>query len=591
MAGRIGSIVYIDIKNTHSLSAEIHDIEIKQNSKLTEVSCLIHNNGNVMLKPSGKLKIFNANKHLIYKNDLKISPVLPGDKQKAIIYIDKQNKASTMEINVDYGGKKFAIASVPWVTTLLADQPVHIDNKIDSKIISKSKRSVIQDDPMLKYSFDKIIPNNRITKKQQISTSKTLAKDPNQKKVQASYVLNMKLASKQILGVTSNVSTNVNIIELQTKKKSFFAGIWEYIIKLINDCVDFLLGKLTFASNALAFSVNLDSPSISLTLSPGETYRGSLVLSNKGDRSATFRAYVNDWSYLPDGSKQFVAPGTTKYSCASWIKLSEENISIESGKDKKVNYEITVPKYVSGGYYSVVFFESFFGVNKDNINLAGRIGSIVYLKIKKTEKPSVVIQDLKIKPQAKQTEVSFVIENNGNISLKPTGLVKFLDFKQQSITENNIFVLPSLPGDKQTVSLKVANPKHATQVEVSLDYGGKSPVIASIPWETTKSAERRIQINKLVALPSNQNQVKVFTVVQDKGTQTELVTLSLNVYKNDALLEAIPITIKTLLKPEEQIKFQAIGKKKFAKGEYLIELVVELADGASITQESKITIE
>ncbi|MFA5927783.1 MAG: hypothetical protein WC838_00565, partial [Candidatus Margulisiibacteriota bacterium] len=157
-----------------------------------------------------------------------------------------------------------------------------------------------------------------------------------------------------------------------------------------------IAGLLMLPQVAGAFSVNLDPPSVYLTMAPGETQRGVLTLKNQGKEKSSFKVYTNDWNYLPDGSKQFLPAGKAKYSCANWLKLDNARFELAPGAEQKAYYQITAPLKASGGYYAVVFFESVFGVNKENVNLAGRIGTIFYVEIKDTAKKQGAIKDFQV---------------------------------------------------------------------------------------------------------------------------------------------------------------------------------------------------
>jgi len=131
-----------------------------------------------------------------------------------------------------------------------------------------------------------------------------------------------------------------------------------------------------------AFSVNLDPPGVRWTLAPGETKEGVLTLTQTGKQSTMFKAYLQDWSYLPDGTKAFYQSGTIPGSCAKWMDLNVNSFRLEPADSQTVTYSISVPASTAGGqYHAVAFFESLIGTTTEKINVAGRIGTIFYITV------------------------------------------------------------------------------------------------------------------------------------------------------------------------------------------------------------------
>lgn len=94
---------------------------------------------------------------------------------------------------------------------------------------------------------------------------------------------------------------------------------------------------------------------------PGERYRGSIVLRNPGEEPAEAKLYQTDYSFDADGQNQFGPPGQQQRSNATWIGLSREIVTVPANGTERVDYEVVVPTgndaSLSGTYWSMIMVE------------------------------------------------------------------------------------------------------------------------------------------------------------------------------------------------------------------------------------------
>jgi hypothetical protein len=182
----------------------------------------------------------------------------------------------------------------------------------------------------------------------------------------------------------------------------------------------FLLLAFNFA---YALSVNIDPSNVKIILKQGETKSGEITVQNFGGDKIKIKAYAEDWIYASDGSKVFMKPGSSVYSCSSWIKLDPENLDLAPKEAKKVKYSITSPGNASGGHVSVIFFEALAN-NPEGISVSGRIGAIVYQDTEGDIKRSGEIKSLSVLTSEEgmpiNIQISFVNSGNSHISAKPS---------------------------------------------------------------------------------------------------------------------------------------------------------------------------
>jgi len=224
---------------------------------------------------------------------------------------------------------------------------------------------------------------------------------------------------------------------------------------------------------AYALSINIDPSNIKLVLKPGETKTGEILIQNLGGTKIKIKVYTEDWIYAPDGSKTFMKPGSSVYSCSSWIKLDPMNFNLAPKEDKKVKYTITSPGNASGGHVSVIFFEAVIE-GYQGIAVSGRIGSIVYLDTEGDIKRAGEIKDLSVlaSEEGYPLSLNFSFVNSGNSYISAKTSIKVLD-GSKPVIEKQAMNINSLPGDTRSITVPIKEPikegKYKAQVELNFD--------------------------------------------------------------------------------------------------------------------------
>ncbi|NQS99919.1 MAG: hypothetical protein HQ595_02450 [Candidatus Omnitrophica bacterium] len=236
---------------------------------------------------------------------------------------------------------------------------------------------------------------------------------------------------------------------------------------------------------ACAVKMNVDPPRVEITMEPGQEQGGYITISNHdADRPIHVRAYVSDLVYLPDGSNDFLASGTTPWGITDWVKIGPTEFDVAPGRDRQVRYIVEIPRGARGGKYGVVFFEISPTLreiqDKTGAAVNLRIGSIFLLVAKGTEIQSAELIDLKVgQPDADGNfEVSCNIRNDSNVLIRPFGTVKILSDVDTELAQ--VIVNPEksgvLPGTSRQISVKYDKAKLAPGRYAALavlDYGGE----------------------------------------------------------------------------------------------------------------------
>jgi hypothetical protein len=90
-----------------------------------------------------------------------------------------------------------------------------------------------------------------------------------------------------------------------------------------------------------------------------ETYEGSIIVKNKGDRTEEIRIYQTDYLYYFDGTNDYNQPGKLVRSNANWISFNPHRLTIPARSTAKIDYTVKVPDdpNLQGSYWSMIMIE------------------------------------------------------------------------------------------------------------------------------------------------------------------------------------------------------------------------------------------
>jgi hypothetical protein len=91
----------------------------------------------------------------------------------------------------------------------------------------------------------------------------------------------------------------------------------------------------------------------------GETYQGSVVMTNNEDTPQDVIIYQTDYLFASDGSNQYGKPGTHTRSNANWITFSPRQLQVPPHQSSQVSYVVHVPvdSALTGTYWSMIMVE------------------------------------------------------------------------------------------------------------------------------------------------------------------------------------------------------------------------------------------
>jgi hypothetical protein len=256
--------------------------------------------------------------------------------------------------------------------------------------------------------------------------------------------------------------------------------------KLVVICTLIFVSLIFFKTSSCAFSLNVSPPSFRAVVEPGGSTSGIITVMNTSDNDIGINVYAEDWLYKPDGSKSFHAAGTTPLSCAKWIRLFPKKFQIEPHGKMAVQYTISVPEDVKGGYYAVIFSESV-PLGKEGqegemtVRFAGRLGTVVYLETEGRSTRKASVESLSITPPQsnKPLEMALSYKNNGNVWIGAEGTLNIMDGEGNIFGKERFGPVNTLPGDTAEAKVEwLGDLEEGTYYAVvTLDVGAAEPIV------------------------------------------------------------------------------------------------------------------
>jgi len=303
-------------------------------------------------------------------------------------------------------------------------------------------------------------------------------------------------------------------------------------------------GRVIFAAFAAIWLVSsvglaqhelfLSPPLVELSLSPGERREFNVLIGNEDKTNAlNLLVFLSDFIELEDGGYKVVDKGTSRYSCADWMTITDSLITLPPGGSKEVKVQIKVPRDAVGGRYGAVVFEivpaGLVGPEKPFIQRRYhfRMPSFVEVTVKRGRGlvKKVSLTDLKVTSSSADPEIAAQVgkdnlivtgrvKNEGNIHVNGKGRLIIRNKEGRKVREYPLgggegTVLPEAICDFVSV---IQKPKPGDYVaQVILNYGAPSPVIANTAFTVSKfgaSAKGKLKTSSTIALELDPERVE-----------------------------------------------------------------------------------
>lgn len=190
----------------------------------------------------------------------------------------------------------------------------------------------------------------------------------------------------------------------------------------------------------------IEEGKVTLAVSGGDRISQSLTIHNTSTESIAVKVYWEDFQYQApyDGAKNFLAAGTAPRSASQWVSYSPQEFTIPAFSQRKVDYIVSVPAQIEGGYYGVLFFEKAGDPVRDatGVKIISRVGCLFFIEAK-DKKKNASLQDIKISSSI----VSGNFVNQGDVVLIPQITYYIMDDQGVAVDRGEIRKLYIPPGE------------------------------------------------------------------------------------------------------------------------------------------------
>lgn len=251
---------------------------------------------------------------------------------------------------------------------------------------------------------------------------------------------------------------------------------------------------LFFSTTAFALGViELDKAKIRLSIAPGASRSGFIMVENPTEETRHVKVYVEDWRYnSQEGYKEFSPAGTSNISAAGWISFLPVEFTMLPFSKQKLNFTVKVPADAQGGHYAIMFFE----VGNPNVstegvslNLAIRMGTLFYIEPEGTIKKFHQLSGFNVEKDSDTggLNISLDFQNTGNTDITCGGTFDIIDKRGKVFARGEFRKGYTQPGDtaKLTAIWKEPLPQGKYDAVVTLDLGkaleelqlGRGPIV------------------------------------------------------------------------------------------------------------------
>jgi hypothetical protein len=173
-----------------------------------------------------------------------------------------------------------------------------------------------------------------------------------------------------------------------------------------------------------SFKFIIAPPIVNLKLRPGSSNKVDLRIYNKDSKELVLSIDKSAFNMDVDGNSSTTGELANEFSCTTWLQIAQKEITIPPDSNISIHVTVHVPNGVYGGRYGIVLFQTTHPImQKNEVALTGRMGSIFMIEIVGPKKIEGIIDDFKIIKEDSLVKFITHIKNTGNIHVKAKGSV------------------------------------------------------------------------------------------------------------------------------------------------------------------------
>ena len=248
-------------------------------------------------------------------------------------------------------------------------------------------------------------------------------------------------------------------------------------MKIRKDIIFFLLGCSVSICSVSYAGISVSPSTCEIVVEEDGISKGKYTVVNEDKEKTHVKVEPEDWLKAKTGLRGMAV--------GNWLTLTPMEFDLEGQQSQEVEYAIKLPVDIKGEVVAMVFFVTGgSGSAPGTLGISTRIGAPIYAAMANSVKLGCSVKDITINNNTIETQdgkkenkgimFSIVIENSGNVHLRPTGeiVIKSSDGKEYRVGIERYFAIypgKSLP---YPVTWEEANiPRGKYSAHITLDYG------------------------------------------------------------------------------------------------------------------------
>lgn len=254
------------------------------------------------------------------------------------------------------------------------------------------------------------------------------------------------------------------------------------VISLVG-VLSILFFKHTFVvAQNVTQGLTVSPPSQEVAIDPGGTTTIKAKITNKSNATLPINVSVEDFTAKGDEG-QVELTTDSKYSVASWTKLSATSFSLAPGEAKEVTATIRAPRDAAGGRFGSFVFAVKPQNQPGTASLSQEIASLFLVKVSGPVDEKLSISSFSAPAFSEFGPVPFGIKftNGGNVYSKPTGLINVTDMFGNKVADIVVPGVNIFPGADRIITASLNKPFIIGQYKATalMYYGASNQVLTS----------------------------------------------------------------------------------------------------------------
>jgi len=225
---------------------------------------------------------------------------------------------------------------------------------------------------------------------------------------------------------------------------------------------------------------------LSYTADPGGTVDDSVTLWNYSSTPVTFHIYPTDAFNNEQGVFSLLRANEPAKDLGTWITTGTSSITVPGRTSATIPVKVTVPEGATPGDHAAAILAAATAVAVDGqghqVSLERRTGTRVYLRVRGTIDPSLVVQDLSTKyhgsfnPLDGSLDVHYTVANEGNVRLGARQRLVVKDIFGRTVATKDLDPIDELlPGNAVSFDETISGVPAAISVKTTVELTPTSP--------------------------------------------------------------------------------------------------------------------